>query len=149
MDQRYLNPMVVAINSLSRLQVQFLRLPLYLPLPQAKRTSPRGLKTQNKGGLKVTMGKIIDLFSKTEFNENEPDLEDRIDMCTAKEEIQGYCDCKYCLFKRSLAEELVVNASKSMVNHMKETKDPYYFLDLLDVIYVANEFLKSELDKKK
>lgn len=94
------------------------------------------------------MAEIYDLFSKTKLNPDEPSLEDRIEMCTQNEEVKGYCDCKYCMFKLDLAEQLIVDASKAMVNHMKKSKDPYYNLDLLDVVYMANQFLKKELTKK-
>ena len=94
------------------------------------------------------MGDLIELKTKTKLNDA-PSYEDRMAKCLETEEVQGInCTCYYCKYKRKLAEDLMVTASQHMVQEMTRSHNPFFMSDLYDVLALAAECLKTEVNSK-
>ena len=94
------------------------------------------------------MGDVYDLFSKTKLKDG-PTLEERFEFCYSKALTNGKCDCPICEEKRDIAAQLIQKGSNLLFKYMKESGQPIYMLDLLDVFVQAGKHINERIQSKK
>lgn len=89
------------------------------------------------------MGKVIDIFSREEFSEDEEGFYDRFQECYEMFLDRGYCSCEICDKKREIAFKAITFAKDECHKYMKETGSKLYWGDLLEVLLIASRETKD------
>lgn len=92
------------------------------------------------------VGKVIDIFSREEFSEDEQGFYDRFQDCYDRFLEKGYCPCEICDKKREIAFQTITYAKNQCNKYMKETGQKLFWGDLLEVLLIAGRETKDFID---
>lgn len=89
------------------------------------------------------MGKVIDIFSRTEFKDDNEGFYSRFKKCYEMYLERGYCSCELCENKREIAYKTITYAKNECHKYAKSTGETLYWGDLLEILLIASRETKD------
>ena len=94
------------------------------------------------------MSDVIDIFTKKPVKDSEgKTFFDRYKKCLAQVALHGECHCDLCEDKKIMASRLHDITMYLCMDYKDKTGEQLYYPDALEIVLIAAELLKSEINK--